>query len=43
MATLEKKLAQIIVELIDEVVKLHPKLEETRNKVRSLLKETEDA
>jgi hypothetical protein len=43
MATLEKKLAQIIVELIDEVVKLHPKLEEALNKVRSLLKETEDA
>ena len=43
MTTLEKRLAQVIVELIDEVVKVHPKLEATLDKVRSLLQETGDA
>jgi len=39
MTTLEKKLAQAIVEVIDEVVRTRPRLAGTLDTVRSLLLE----
>jgi hypothetical protein len=39
MTTLEKKLAQAIMEVIDEVVKTQPRLKGRLDKVRSLLQE----
>ena len=38
MTALEKKLAGAIVELIDEVVKLHPQLEPALKKVQGVLR-----
>ena len=39
MTTLEKKLAQAIVEVIDEVVRVQPRLAGTLDKVRRVLQE----